>query len=370
MAPDSPTLVPKLRDLILLGVSLACLLGIGVAVLSLGGEPAEAATLEYPAPLGEPVDAPAEPSPLQASEVPFRPSERGTPVEALTVPSRSDGLIRGDITIVASAVAKITALTVVVREMVEDGKAKQPPFSRAVTLQFSPSDGTPKFSIDGVPFSPFGYSVEVFAPGLNGTSQVVHLDATRPIADVLLGIHPGVPFSLLLRDQDLAPLGNVEVTLQPDGPPLGRPTYVKTTDSFGAAVFHDVLRGNYLAHLGPLAQPLRAPEPIEVLAASGMSAQSKTVQVAKGEPLTVNVFNASGYGVPDIEVKLSVNGDARWRNDIKLPTNWAGKAVFEHVPPGSYWVNVLDPRYEPRTVPAVVRANEKPKDVEIRLRMR
>jgi hypothetical protein len=364
--------VPKSRDLLLIACSVLCLLGLGVVMLTVGGDPVVAAEGDPPdpEPRGTPVEAPVAPDQFEAAEVPFHKSERSEPVEALvSQPTRTDGLIRGDIALVASAVSKIQAISVRINEAVDDSTAKRAPFSRVVTLPFDPTDGTPKFSIDGIPFSVFGYTVEAFAPGLNGTAQVVHIDASRPIADVILGIHPGVPFSLLLRDQDLVPLANVEVTMQPDGAPLGRPTYAKTTDSYGAAVFQDVLRGAYLAHFGPLTQPLRAPEPIEVLGASGMQAQSKTVQIAKGETLTVNVFNATGHGLAEVEVKLSSGSDTRYR-EFKKNSDWAGKAAFEHVPAGTYWVNVLDPRFEPRTLPAVVRANEKPKDVNIHLRMR
>jgi hypothetical protein len=164
-------------------------------------------------------------------------------------------------------------------------------------------------------------------------------------------------------------LVDVEVTLTPDGSPLGRPAYAKKTDSFGAAIFQDVLRGIYQAHLGPMTQPMMAPQPVEVLANSGMTAQSKTIIVPKGESLTVNLFSAAGHGLPDVEVKLSSGSDVRYR-EMKQKTDRSGRTTFQHLLPGSYWINVLDPRYEPRTVPAAVRQGEKPKDIDVRLMMR
>lgn len=358
--------------IILLLCGLACLTGIGIVAFGFSTDTAAAESRRGQpgeTPSGTAIEAPAAPGEMAPTEVPFHKSERATVVEARSRPVRKAGLIRGDVTLAASAVDKIDAITIRIVEAMADDVSGHKPFTCQFTLPFQPRDGTPKFAFDDIPFSDFGYVVQAFAAGLNGTEQTVVVNADHPIADVLLGVHPGTPFSVLLRDQDLAPLANVEVTLTPEQHPPGRPAYRKVTDSFGAAVFEDVLRGPYLAHIGPMAQPIHPPEKIEVLASSGLQAQSKTIVVPKGESLTVNVYNAVGHGVSDVEVKLSSGSDVRYR-EMKQPTDWSGRVVFEHLVPGSYWVNVTDPRYQPRTVPAVVRANEKPKDIEVRLRMR
>lgn len=359
--------------IVLLLCAIVCLAGIGVVVFGLGTDSAAAEIVTAPAATnggGTAIEAPVS-GDLAPVEGPYRPSERGAPVDAASPQAqRTTGMIRGDVTLAASAVDRIEAITIrIVEAMRVDGTRDRRPFTYQETLRFDPRDGTPTFAFDGIQFSEYGYSVQAFAAGLNGTEQVVQLNESHPVADVVLGVHPGTPFTVLLRDQDMAPLTNVEVTLTPEEHPPGRGAHTQATDSFGAARFDDVLRGAYLAHLGPMGQPIHAPERIEVMANSGTQAQSKTIIVPKGEALTVNVYNAVGHGIAEIEVKLSSGSDVRYR-ELKQQTDWSGRVVFEHLTPGSYWINVLDRRYQPRTVPAMIRAGEKPKDVDIHLRMR
>jgi len=354
--------------LILLLGAAACLAGVGLVAFGLGTDSAAAQSDHLQDDEGgEAVEAPATPGTLPPAAGVFHPSDRAEVMEA-TPARRTDGVIRGDVTLAAASVGKFNSITIRIVEAMGDDSGRKP-YTFQLTLPFDPRDGTPKFTYEGIPFSDYGYVVQAFAAGLNGTEQTVVVDEDHPVADVVLGIHPGVPFTILLRDQDLAPLGNVEVNLTPEAHPPGRQAYREVTDSFGAAVFRDVLRGPYQAHVGPMGQPLLPPQPIEVLANSGLQAQSKTIVVPKGESLTVNVYNAVGHGVTDIEVKLSSGSDVRYR-EIKKQTDWSGRVVFDHLPAGSYWVNVLDSRYQPRTVPAVVRAGTKPKDLDVHLRMR
>ncbi len=355
---------------------MACLAAIGVVVFGFATDTAASGIIAAPEPAepltGLAVEAPVQPGEMASTEGVFR---RSTPVElvdAASRPKRTSGLIRGDVTLTASTIDKITAITIRVVEAVRDdagtGNGRRP-FTYQQTIPFNPKDGTPKFNLDEIPFSDFGYLVQAYVAGLNGTEQIIQLNEQNPIADVVLGIHPGTPFSLLLRDQDLTPLANVEVMLSPDGPPAGRGAYREQTDTFGAAVFHDVLRGTYQAHIGPMSKPLLPPQAIEVLASSGLQAQSKTIIVPKGEALTVNLYAPTGHGIAEVEVKLSSGSDVRYR-EVKQTTDWSGRTTFAHLAPGSYWVNVIDPRYEPRTIAVVVRAGEKPKDADIRLVLR
>ncbi len=355
------------RDLLLLLTTLLGLLGVGIVAFSFGGGPALGAELTGAPPVGpdpgRAVEAPIAPEEAVAADGVFRRSEGSG---ALAAPvTRTSGTIRGDITLAAAVVPTLQTVIVRIVEAVQPTDGKQP-FSMQHTIRFAPSDGTPRFTLDEIPFSTSGYVVHAFATGLNGTEQVVQLNAEHPVADVVLGIHPGTPFSLLLRDQDLNPLSDTEVTMLPVGAPLGRATYAKRADTFGAAVFDDVLRGTYRVHVGPLTQPLIEPVDVEVLATSGVQVQSKTIVVPRGETLNVSVFGLGGHGLPEIEVKVTSGSDTRFR-EFKQPTTWAGTATFEHLVPGTYWVNVLDPRYEPRTLPVQVKAGEKPRDVEIRL---
>lgn len=360
--------------LLLLLCAATCLAGFGLVAFGLGTDTSAAELEPAAAPPGAgepgvPVEAPAAPGEVDPVASPFRKTERASVVDANEPQRRTQGMIRGDVTLAASAVERIRSVTIRVVEAVRDPSDGRTPFTLQHTLPFDPREGTPTFALDGIPFSEYGYAVQAFAPGLNGTEQIVQVTERTPIVDVVLGIHPGVPFSVLLRDQDMAPLAGVPVELTPEEGPPGRGAHRRVTDSFGAAVFPDVLRGPYLVHLGPPGQPIHAPERIEVMANSGVQAQSKTILVPKGESLTVNVFSALGHGIADIEVKLSSGSDVRYR-EMKQKTDWSGRAKFEHLGAGSYWVNVLDPRYQPRTVPAVVRAGEKPKDVDVHLRMR
>lgn len=354
------------RDLLLLVTTLVGLLGVGIVAFSFGGTPVQGAELPAPAPIEapRPLEAPIEPGGAVAVDGGFRRSETTGAVAAPL--QRTTGMIRGDITLAAAVVPTLETVIVRVVEAVQPTHGAPPPFTMQHVIRFAPSDGTPRFALDDIPFSSAGYVVHAFAAGLNGTEQVVQLNADHPVADVVLGIHPGTPFSLLLRDQDLGPIVDTDVTMMPVGSPLGRPTYAKRADTFGAVVFENVLRGQYQVLVGPLTQPLLEPVPVEVFATSGVQVQSKTIVVPRGESLTVNVFGLGGHGMAEIEVKVTSGSDTRFR-EFKQPTNWGGTATFEHLVPGTYWVNVLDPRYEPRTLPAHVKAGEKPNAVEVRL---
>ncbi|HLU40512.1 MAG TPA: carboxypeptidase-like regulatory domain-containing protein [Planctomycetota bacterium] len=298
----------------------------------------------------------------------FRRDERVEVVEASPAEGPRTGVIRGDVTMEARAAQELRSITIKVSEAMRDDGDTRPRFTRLHGVRIDPTQGTPTFHITGVPFSDFGYVVQAIVPGFNGTEQTVHLNERSPVADVVLGVHPGTPFSILLRDQDLNPLAGVEVNMTPEGPPEGRQVHYKRTDSFGAAVFENVLRGAYTVYIGG-AEPLLPPQTVEVFASSGTQAQSKTIIVPKGETLTVNLFSPTGHGIAGVEVKLSSGSGTLYR-EMKQVTDWSGRATFQHLVPGSYWVNVIDPRYEPRTLPATVRAGEKPKDVNVRLVMR
>ena len=177
----------------LLGL-VVCLAAAGVVVFSFSSDTAaaESQALSSPAnPLeGHPVEAPVTPAEVSTSAGVFRPSERAQVVDAAPRSKRTYGLIRGDVTLTAGTIDRIDAVTIRILEAVRDDAGTgtgRKPYTYQYTIPFHPKDGTPRFSIDEVPFSDFGFLVQAFVPGLNGTEQMVQLNEGHPIADVVLG---------------------------------------------------------------------------------------------------------------------------------------------------------------------------------------
>ena len=252
------------------------------------------------------------------------------------------GIIRGDLSLSTAVIEKLDAVTITIVEainIVSGQPGKRAPFTASKLVTIDRHGRTPTFAIDGVPFSAYGYSVHAIAPGFNGTELHAVITKEHPIADVLLGVTGGTPFSVLVRDQEQSPLTNVLVTMMPVGPPLGRPMVQKPTDNYGSVLFESVLRGNYKIHAGPLYALLCDPKEAEVLADSGNKPQSLTLLVARGNDLPVQVFGPSGIGLADIAIEVYATDTQQFRK-YEAKTDFSGQHTFKHLQPGRYQVTV------------------------------
>jgi hypothetical protein len=359
--------VVKQREILILSSTLVLLTAVGASVFVLDADPVRGAALEgvpHTPPAAEPAPPPAE-SALVADAGAERSPAASDPVQA-TAAAPSSGVIRGHVTLSASVLDRLETITVRVIEAVNDASGTRP-FTHLQAVRYEPGDATPTFTIHGVPFSRYGYVVQAYVPDLNGSEQVVTLDADHPTADVVLGIQPGVPFTVLLRDQMHNPLEGLEVTMTPIGSPMGRHNLRKVTDNFGAAVLESVLRGAYRVAVGPPGAPLIPPVDVEVQPpGAGLSAQSHTIVVPRGHKLAVRVVGPAGYGMKEAEVHVVASSDIQFR-EYKQTTDLAGLAEFPHLVAGSYWVNVTAPEYSRRTLPVKVPTDSPPPELLVRL---
>jgi hypothetical protein len=350
----------KAREVLLLSCCLAILAVAGLLVFGGGAGEAEA-TDTMPAPAG-PAAPPVE-SHDAAGSAPIT-AAAAVASRASSGADRKDGSIEGDVILAASLLPKLEHLTVLVREAIntEVADPSRKPFTTSQT--FAIGRTTPQFLLDGIPFSPYGYLVSVHGENCNGSEKQVRIDATMPVAKIQLALTPGVPYSILLRDQTKLPIPDLEVALIPEGEPVGRPVLAgKRSDSFGAVVYETVLRGSYRVCVGSQITPLNAPLVIDVQATAG--AQATTVEVPRGQPLTVRVHGPA-YGVEGVDVVALATDSVQLRR-FESKTDYRGEALFPHLPPGGYQLNINKQGYE-RTVRTVtLKEHETPAPIEVRL---
>ncbi|MGE3171874.1 MAG: carboxypeptidase regulatory-like domain-containing protein [Planctomycetota bacterium] len=277
---------------------------------------------------------------------PVRPSEVAV---ADPVFSRSDrvdttgwtsGVIAGDIPLNPAVVRNIESISVVVDELRNVRAGDKPPFRRTVAVPLG--IGTPTFRITDVPFSDYGYVVRAHSPGLNGGQATVTITEDTPyVDDVKLSITPGTPFSLLLRDQDRAPITYTEVTMVPFREPVGRPTFRGTTDNYGSVVFESVLAGDYRVHIGPQGQPMMEPPLVNVQPGayqrrgSLVLPQGQTIEVPRGVPVTTVVTQPGGWPLQGARVQLRAT-DRRRLLELEALTDVRGRVEFPNVLPGQW----------------------------------
>ena len=325
----------KPRDALFLIAALALLGAVGAMMLGGPGddlagpgfEETEAAeAVVEPGPVAEHVVATAEP--IEAS------SERTWSGAGSNMTS---GIIRGDISLGSEVVQNLRLVYVQVKEAINSEDPNVVPFVRTIKEEIVPELGTPEFTYRNIPFSEYGYVVRVFAEGLNGSQQFVQLTKQRPIQDVKLSVTGGVPFSVLLRDQLRYPVPDTVVFMVPSGEPNGRPLLQKKTDNYGSAVFASVLQGEYDIVAGAMNEPRNTPSHVTVQAHAGV--RSVTVEVPRGFALTIYAQTRQGWGIEGAELKLLAT-DVKALREYKATTDYAGKHVFEHIPPGTYQLDV------------------------------
>jgi hypothetical protein len=287
----------------------------------------------------------------------------------------TSGVIAGDIELIASVVDRIESIQIVVDEQRTFTDDAVRPFRRIVPVQLG--IGTPTYEVRDVPFSSYGYVVRVHSPGLNGSQQSVTIDEQHPYrGDVNLRISPGVPFSLLLRDQDRNPVPPTNVRLVPVGEPLGRSLHDGHSDNLGNVVFEQVLAGDYRVLIGPPGQPLIEP-PIVTVQTTGrtyrdnvVQPQGQTIVVPRGMPLTVVVTDTGlGYGVEGAEVRAQAI-DRTQLLVLDGKTDYHGRVTFPRLVDGIWEVVVVKEGFQRRSRQLTIKDGEVPPDLQFALARR
>jgi hypothetical protein len=286
----------------------------------------------------------------------------------------TSGVVRGDIQLAVAALDRIRTISVAIEEartaVAADGSFRNP-YRAIVPVRLGA--GTPTFEIRDIPFSDYPYVVSVHAPGLNGTRRTITLDAATPLVDdVVLTITTGAPLSLLLRDQDAAPHAGLDVQLLPIGEPLGRRGANGTSDNYGSIVFEDVLAGDYQVRVSRAGQPVGEPQTLTVqpghtsFQASPRSGQGHTLVIPRGTPLEVDVSDAAGYGIADVQVTATAADRVRL-TQLAATTDYAGKARFAHLLPGVWQLDIVKDGFQRTHRSVAIKADEPAPAQQVRL---
>lgn len=340
----------KARDTVFLLVAIALVGALGLALWdSSESEPGIVDLGADPLPVAEsPADDPP-PAPVEVARVTRPLMTAEPPVENLDLraaPGQTHGAIRGHISLSSAVIGKLNHINVRVREAVNilpDGGNDHVPFQKTFKAEIIPGLGTPEFHYDGIPFSDYGYVVRAFAPGFNGSEMFVRLDADHKIADVVLSVTSGIPFSVILRDQLRLPVAREQVFMIPVGQPTGRQNLQKEADGYGVAVFESVLEGKYEVRVGAVNQPHTEPVEVTVIAIGGE--RSVTIEVPYGHDLEVLVQAVAGWGIENAELMMYATDTPKWRK-YEGTTDFSGKFTFVHMPPGQYQLNVTADGFE------------------------
>jgi hypothetical protein len=205
--------------------------------------------------------------------------------------------------------------------------------------------GTPTFEVTDVPFSEYPYRVMAQAPGLNGSWRHVTIDREHALVDdVVLTITPGTPFSLLVRDQDAAPYPKLDITMQPQGEPLGRDWQKGVTDNFGSIVFEHVLAGDYALQVLDRGESLLEPRTLTVQPGTrghnaAVVGQSQSLVIPRGIPVRLQVHDPAGYGIADAKV-IALATHVIKLKELQKTTDAGGFVDFSHLQPGTWAIAI------------------------------
>ncbi len=361
----------KSRDIALLGALLAVLVTLGITLL--GGNSADAdvdpvfnPTAEPEAPVGAETETPAAEAidavvPAPVAMMPTR-SENDIATEGWT-----SGVIRGHITLDAAIVSKLTFVIVRVREAVNAAGGLESgyvPYVRTEKVEIVPGAGTPEFYYDEIPFSEYGYFVRVFAEGVSGSQQFVHVNEKNKIADAPLSVVSGVPFSVRLRDQLHHPVADLTVFMVPVGEPTGRKIVQLVSDSAGSVVFENVIQGRYEIRVGAMNQSRNKHTEVQVLSHAGT--RSVTVEIPRGFELPVMIQSKYGAAVPEAKLELHQVDTLQFRK-YEATSDYSGRAVFPFVPAGTYQLNVQAAGYDRKMQKVTIGSDAAPHPIDVRL---
>lgn len=293
----------------------------------------------------------------------------------------TSGVIRGDVQLAVSILDKLGSITVIVEEMrnpfakkpkrTRDPEAKEGEPQKAASTAphrlyatVNRGEGTPTFEVRDVPFSDYPYRVTLHAAGLNGSQRVLAVNEDQPLHDIRLRITPGVPFSVLLRDQDSGSYPDIDVLLRPTGLPHGRARLAGKTDNFGSVVFADVLAGQYELVTTLNGQPFGDPEIVTVLPGTRnfgrkIQGQGHVVTIERGVQVDVRISDRMGYAIKDCTVTATAT-DRRKLLELEGKTDGQGVLRFSRLLPGTWHLVVQKPGWQRIDQQLTIRQDQQP----------
>lgn len=370
------------RDILVAG---GVLIAIG-AVATLLAHPGEAAASSVDAPVivAGAEESPASPTEFlgsmdpatgRVSDAPSRSSGSDTvEVRASVDPDASpatSGAIEGRVSMASTLFGSVPHFHIRISELANPKSSHstldRPIFDRLAPRAFAvPKTHTPRFRVEDIPFSPYGYRVQIIATGCNGSSQIARIDSGSPEADVSLALTEPCTFTVRVRDQHMNPHAQWNLDLRPVGDPPGRKVQLVQTDRFGVALLERVVQGDYDVwsdgrHLDTVTvQPLtiaRAGYPISI--------QSSTIVVPVGRRLRVEIFGpVSGLAeTPLVLYKTDTVENRRF----EVMTDFGGAFEFEHLEPGRYQLDVAREGFQRTSRSVTIPEDAEPEPIRLRL---
>lgn len=337
---------------ILVGLGILAAIGAGVVLVS--NEGAEAA-MRPEVPLIEVEEPPAEPVEAERGDVIIKAAQANLDAsdaearDAVAAADATSGVIEGRVSVTTDLIGKVDFFHIRVSELVNTTArgSTRSPFDRVWPEAFKvPTTHTPRFRLEDVPFSDYGYRVELIAPECNGSSQIVRVDQQHPFANATLAMTKPTVFTVRLRDQHMNPHANWHLELRPTGDPPNRQLRVGDTDHFGVALFEQLVRGEYVVvydgyEIGEImVQPVAQPRNGRAIAV-----QSKQIVVPVGRDLRVEIFGPAGIGLADVELQL-YKTDTTQNRRFEAATDFGGIHTFEFLEAGRYQLDVVANGYQ------------------------
>ncbi len=354
------------RSTILFGLLGVMALILGLPMLQ--GEAAGAERGEDPAPLLAASDAPSEAGGDPLDAVAPSGGEETAPVEAVARVEGErarTGVLEGMVKIPEAADLETFAILVeeAVNEEAGDG---EPRWKRGIySFPIESGAAMARFRVPDLPFSPYGWKVQVLAGDYNGSSQLVSLDAEHPKARVLLELRPPVPVSLVIKDQERMPIAELPILLRPKGSPRGRASLRGATDLLGHCLFQKVRSGAYELILGDPSAPAVPPRTLSI---PDRGEPFFPIEVPRGASIGFRITNPGGVPLEGVEVQ-AIARDSRVYRKYVLRSDRLGRARFAHLKEGRYFVHFTKKGFD-RGFQEVTVGKDGRKEVPIILRWR
>lgn len=259
-------------------------------------------------------------------------------------PSRSTGLIHGQLAIDESLRDDLRVWTLEIEEAINGG-GRPSHGARRYRRRFEVEAGVSisHFEFADIPFSEYGWRVAAmsFEPYAASAAVMLPLDRKRPEGTVQLALKPASTVQVTCKDQEHKALPEVRVTLTPKGFPPKRKVHTLRTGVYGLAMLEGVAKGEYELAIGPLARPL---VPRRRITVRGEKTQFESVVVPKGGSLQLMITTTAGAGVHNAEV-VAIAKDRRVYKKYETRSDRSGRATLEHLPPGEYYLHLTKQRF-------------------------
>ncbi|MFQ5505227.1 MAG: collagen binding domain-containing protein [Planctomycetota bacterium] len=282
----------------------------------------------------------AEPVPVEGWTPRAAPREGGKPGAAEAV---TTGSVAGVLTLDKELVGKLSTFQVKFEEAVNPRAPGARPRRTIRAFKLEPEQRSAQFVVRELPYSAYGWHVTAYSPGLNGTDQVIALSARHPEAWVQLSLKKPILVSIEVKDQLRLPVMDIPVLIRPVGRLLGRTIHHGKSDPYGHVHFSGVLRGEYELVVGPPQTPVIEVRKIYI---PDKGHHYERLEVPRGSKVTFYVQTAGGYGLEGVQVVATAKESKVYRK-YECVSDRLGKATFDHLPEGPYYVHFRKKGYAP-----------------------